>query len=501
MAALDHTRRTTMPAFLDENFLLRTLTARRLYVEVASLQPIFDYHCHLSPRAIAEDEPFEDIARLWLEADHYKWRLMRANGVPERLCAGDGPWDEKFVAYAAAITRAAGNPLLHWSHLELRRIFGIDTVLTPANALEVRAQANRFLQEQRMSPRALLMQFDVRVLCTTDDPADDLVWHRNIAAEQNAGSSFSTRVLPTFRPDRALDLRDPLRWKSYLDVLGEASGVEITSFGRLLEALAIRHEYFHRNGCRLSDHALVVPPFRMAADGELEQIFKKSAAGQAPSEEEQEQFATALLMHVARLNAAKGWTMQLHIGALRNVNRRLYRAYGPDVGGDTISDESIVHPLARLLGMLDEEGALPRTILYTLDSSRHEALAALALSLTGGPPAASSETVSTTVPEQLPPGRVQLGAAWWFNDQKDGMERHLREYAAIGLLGAWVGMLTDSRSFLSFPRHEYFRRILCNTIGTWVEDGELPDDPAFTESLVRGICWENARNYFGIEVP
>jgi len=478
-----------MAQFLDENFLLKNETAKRLFFHVAKDMPIFDYHCHLSPKAIAEDIPFDDIARMWLEGDHYKWRIMRANGEPESLCGGTGPWDEKFVAYARSLLRAAGNPLLQWSHLELQRIFGVSEVLTPQNALEIREKANRVLASERIGPRSLLAKFNVKVLCTTDDPVDDLHWHGTIAEEQKTGASFQTKVLPAFRPDKSLNTADIAAWNRYVDELGRTAGVDIGSYPALLEALAKRHDYFHSMGCRLSDHALLVPPYAPASDAELDGIVKKGRRGTAISSVEQEKLATALLLHFARLNAQNGWTMQLHIAALRNVNPRLFRAFGPDVGGDSTSDAPIMASLASFLGTLENEGALPKTILYSLDPFKHNPLAALAASFAGTSPADSASQV---------PGKVQLGAAWWFNDQKDGMERHIKEYAGVGLIGAWVGMLTDSRSFMSFPRHEYFRRLFCNIVGEWVEAGELPDDPLYTDRLVRGICWENAANYFGM---
>jgi len=478
-----------MAQFMDEDFLLKNETGKRLFFQVARDLPIFDYHCHLSPQAIAEDKPFDDIARMWLGGDHYKWRLMRANGEPESLCGGAGPWDEKFVAFARSLLKAAGNPILQWSHLELRRIFGIDEVLTPQNALAIREEANQILATKKISPRSLLTQFRVKVLCTTDDPVDDLCWHRAIAGERKNGSAFQTKVLPAFRPDKALNTADIAAWNGYVDALGTAADVDIGSYGAILGALENRHNYFHAMGCRLSDHALLVPPFASATDAELDTIVKKGRAGTALSPIEQEKLATGLLLHLGRLNARRGWTMQLHIGALRNVNPELYRAFGPDVGGDCTSDAPIISPLARFLGTLADEGNLPKTILYTLDASKHSHLAALAASFAGTAPDKTVDQVA---------GKVQLGAAWWFNDQKDGMERHLKEYAGVGLIGVWVGMLTDSRSFMSFPRHEYFRRLLCNAVGEWVEAGELPDDPRYTDTLVRGIAWENAVSYFNM---
>ncbi len=490
-----------MAHFIDENFLLKNETAKRFFFGTAKDLPIIDYHCHLSPKAIAEDKPFDDIARMWLEGDHYKWRIMRANGTPESLCAGDGPWEEKFVAYASALTKAAGNPLQQWSHLELRRIFGISEVLTPHNALKIREEANRVLATKKISPRSLLEQFNVKVICTTDDPIDDLHWHKAIADEQRAGSAFQTKVLPAFRPDKAMNTTDIAAWNTYVDALGKSAGVEIGSYAALAEALARRHAYFHAMGCRLSDHALLVPVFMPASESELDAIVQRARSGTVLSANEQAKLMTGVLSHLARLNAQKNWTMQLHIGALRNVNHQLFKAFGPDVGGDCTSDEPIIAPLAAFLGALDSERKLPKTILYSLDPAKNNPLVALAVSFTGTSPFESGakgfSRASGTMQVQVP-GKVQVGAAWWFNDQKDGMERHLKEYASVGLLGAWVGMLTDSRSFMSFPRHEYFRRLLCNTIGEWVEAGELPDDPLYTESVVRAICWENAASYFGM---
>jgi len=478
-----------MHRFLDEDFLLENETAKRLYWNVAHALPIFDYHCHLSSRAIAEDQPFDDIAKMWLESDHYKWRIMRANGTPEVYCAGRGPWDRKFVEYAKALTKAAGNPLVQWSHLELRRIFGIEEVMTPENALAIRAKANDVLATRRISPRSLLAQFEVSVICTTDDPVDDLRWHKAIAAEQATSSAFKTKVLPTFRPDRVLKTEDIAAWNGYVDALSEAAGIEIHSFQTLAEAVSKRHDYFHALGSRLSDHALLVPLFATASDDELDAIVRKGRSRISLSTAEQEKLAVALLLHVARLNAKRGWTMQLHISALRNANPKLFSAFGPDTGGDCISDAPIANALASFLGQLEAEGNLPKTILYTLDPSKHTPLATIAGCFAGTAPDATASQCA---------GKVQLGAAWWFNDQKDGMERHMREYGGMGLLGAWVGMLTDSRSFMSFPRHEYFRRLLCTIVGEWVEHGELPDDPRYTDDLVRGICWENAVRYFGM---
>lgn len=480
-----------MKPFMDKNFLLDTEAARELYFGQAAPLPIFDYHCHLSPREIAENKPFSDIAEIWLKGDHYKWRIMRSNGADESLCSGQASWEDKFVAYAQALEKSAGNPLLHWSHLELQRAYGIDDILTQGNALKIRQWANEIIRERKDSPRSMLTRFNVAVVCTTDDPADDLGWHRQIAADPEFGTEAAragkktTRVLPTFRPDRIMNVQDAAAWKNYAVTLGNSADIEIKDFASLREALARRHAYFHANGCRLSDHALLTPPFALASEAELDSIIESLLEGRTVSAEAAEKMATAVLIHCAQLNAQAGWIMQLHIGALRNTNTRLFRLYGPDGGGDSISDSAIVLSLARLLDHLDTQNSLPKTILYSLDATRNASLAVLAQSFA----------------MHGSPGKIQYGSAWWFNDHKDGMQKHLVESASVSLIGRWVGMLTDSRSFLSFPRHEYFRRILCRVVGRWIEDGELPAGEAYADALVRNISWYNARDYFGMEVP
>lgn len=506
-----------MKGFIDKDFLLDTETARRLYHEAAAALPIFDYHCHLSPKEIAEDKPFADIAELWLKGDHYKWRIMRSNGADESLCSGKAPWADKFVAFAKALEQSPGNPLLHWSHLELQRSYGIHDALTAGNALALRERANAVIKERGDSPQSMLRHYDVAVVCTTDDPADDLRWHRAIAADAKTGAAAAAagdkvaRILPTFRPDKAMNAQDAKAWRAYAEALGAAAGVEIRGFAALAEALSRRHAFFHAQGCRLSDHALLVPPFAQASERELDAIVAKLFAGKTADALEREKLAAAVLFHCARLDAAAGWTMQLHIGALRNVNTRLFAAYGPDGGGDAISDAAVIAPLASFLDCLDAEGSLPKTILYSLDETKNASLAVLAQSFSGSyarpesdgagesagvAGAAHGEQASSPIA-----GKMQYGAAWWFNDHLDGMERHLAQSASVGLIGRWVGMLTDSRSFLSYPRHEYFRRILCRMTGRWVESGELPADESYTSAFVRNVSWFNARDYFGIEVP
>lgn len=486
-------------AFMDKDFLLDTDTARKLYHEDAAGLPIFDYHCHLSPREIAEDKPFGDIAELWLKGDHYKWRIMRSNGADESLCSGGASWSDKFVAFAAALEQSPGNPLLHWSHLELQRTYGIDDALTVRNALAIRERANAVIRERGDSPQSMLRHYGVAVVCTTDDPADDLRWHEAVASDPEVGSAAAAagkkvaRILPAFRPDKAMNAQDAMAWKAYAAALGAAAGLDIRTFADLAEALARRHAFFHKHGCRLSDHALLVPPFALASGGELDAIVASLLAGKNVDAFARERLGTAVLLQVARLNAKAGWTMQLHIGALRNTNTRLFSSYGPDGGGDAISDAVVIAPLASLLDLLDAEGSLPKTILYSLDDTKNASLAVLAQCYSG--------TYAGSAPGSAVAGKMQYGAAWWFNDHLDGMERHLIQTASVGVIGRWVGMLTDSRSFLSYPRHEYFRRILCKVAGRWVESGELPGDDCYARELVRNVSWFNARDYFGIDVP
>jgi len=503
-----------MKTFIDKDFLLDTDTARALYWNGAAKLPIFDYHCHLSPKEIADNEPFSDIAELWLKGDHYKWRIMRSNGADESLCSGGASWPEKFLAFAAALEQSPGNPLLHWSHLELQRTYGIDDVLTTKNALSIRDRANAIIRERKDTPRSMLEHYDVAVVCTTDDPADELRWHKAVADDARYGVAAAAagkkvaRILPAFRPDKAMNAQNAQLWKGYAGILGAAAGIEIGTFSDLCEALTRRHAHFHAHGCRLSDHALLVPPFAPASGAELDAIISSLLGGRDIDALSRERLATGVLLHVARLNAKAGWTMQLHMGALRNVNSRLFASYGPDGGGDGISDAMLIAPLASFLDLLDAEGSLPKTILYSLDDTKNASLAVLAQCYSGsysGVKAAGGTKALAAVESASAagaiPGKMQYGAAWWFNDHLDGMERHLIQSASVGLIGRWVGMLTDSRSFLSYPRHEYFRRILCKVTGRWVENGELPGDDAYALALVRNVSWFNARDYFGIDVP
>ena len=464
-------------AFLDEEFLLESDTARALYHGTAERLPILDYHCHVSPREIAENRVFHDLTQLWLEGDHYKWRLMRANGTEERLVTGDAHPFEKFRAWAAALERAPGNPLYHWSHLELRRYFGYEGHLTAANAGQVWEHCCRVMGEG-LSVREILKRSNVTLLCTTDDPADSLEWHGKLAADP----TLETRVLPAFRPDRAVNLEKP-DFAAYLGQLSAAAGVAINGWDDLLEALEGRLDFFQASGCRVADHGLdnicYLPAYREELDG----ILKRRLAGETVTGAEAWKYKTGLLRFFGRSYARRGWAMQLHFSAQRNNNARMYRLLGPDTGYDSIGPGVNLPDLAALLSDLEEEDALPRTILYSLDSNDNAGLITL-MGCFQGPGTA---------------GKLQHGSAWWFNDNRDGMEAQLKALAANGLLGNFIGMLTDSRSFLSYTRHEYFRRILCNLLGSWVESGQLPDDRPALERLTADICYRNSVRYFGLE--
>ncbi|MFP4301300.1 MAG: glucuronate isomerase [Spirochaetaceae bacterium] len=470
-----------MKPFMDDNFLLLSRTAERLYHEHAATMPIFDYHCHLSPRMIAEDHRFSDIGEAWLAGDHYKWRAMRTNGVPEAYVTGDAPNREKFQKWAETVPYTVGNPLYHWTHLELKKPFGIEGILLNGeSAEEIWERTNALLKKPEFSVRGLLREAKVRYVGTTDDPADDLSHHRAIAED----GSFDITVSPSFRPDNSYAVDKPAEYPAYLGKLAAASGRDrIGSFRELLTVLMERIDYFAGHGCKVSDHALTLPVYREVGGEELERIFRDAAAGREVSGEDHAAFATALLKELGREYARRGWVFQLHIGALRNNNSRMYEALGPDTGFDSMADGAIALPLSKLLDSMEKSGELPRTIIYNLNPRDNELLA----------------TMIGNFQDGSVPGKMQLGSGWWFNDQKAGMEWQMRALANMGLLRRFVGMLTDSRSFLSFPRHEYFRRTLCNMLGSWVEEGEAPNDMQLLGSMVEEICWHNAVEYFGID--
>lgn len=468
-----------MKQFLDDDFLLSTQTASRLYHDYAADMPIFDYHCHLPPVQIAQDHRFAGITEAWLAGDHYKWRAMRTNGVPEELVTGDGDPKEKFRAWARTVPATVGNPLYHWTHLELDRMLGIRGVLlNESTADEVYEAANAKLATPECSVRGLLAKAKVRLVCTTDDPVDSLEHHATLRR-----SELDTVVIPAFRPDKAIHIEQAQAFRDWLSVLEKRLGHTVRSYDSLLASLEERLRVFHEAGARVSDHALAQVPWRTADVSELESIFTRVREGGEASDQEAEVFQASVLRHLAALYRKNGWVMQLHIGALRNNSTRRFAALGPDTGFDSISDAPIAAALARLLDSMEGSAPLPKTIIYTLNPTANEAIASLIGCFQDG------ET----------PGKIQFGSGWWFNDQKDGMERQMTALANMGLLSRFVGMLTDSRSFLSFPRHEYFRRTLCNMVGTQVNAGELPDDFDLLGSVVRDICWNNAVRYF--EIP
>jgi len=465
-----------MKKFMDQDFLLQTETAKRLYHDHAAKMPIYDYHCHLSPREIAEDKQWNNLGEIWLGGDHYKWRAMRTNGVAEEYCTGSKSGREKFQKWAETVPQTIRNPLYHWTHLELQRYFGIDTVLSPETADEIFETATAKLRTPEFSARNLMRKMNVKVVCTTDDPVDSLEYHQQIAAD-----GFEIKVLPTFRPDKAMIFST--EWKKYIGTLEEVSGGEVKDFESLLTAINKRHEFFHSVGCRLSDHGVTHVPDAEASTMELNIVFKKAFNGERVSSAESDAFQAAFLYEVGKMNHARGWAQQLHVGVFRNNNSRLFKALGPDTGFDSIADYRQGPGLIRLLDRLDSTGQLAKTILYNINPSDNELMATMIGNYQDGSCA----------------GKMQFGSGWWFLDQKDGMEKQMNALSALGLLSRFVGMLTDSRSFLSYPRHEYFRRILCNLLGRDVENGEIPNDEDLLGKMVENICFNNAQTYFGIK--
>ncbi|HLZ41237.1 MAG TPA: glucuronate isomerase [Candidatus Sulfotelmatobacter sp.] len=461
-----------MTTFLDQNFLLSNEAARRLYHDCAASQPILDYHCHLSAKDIAENRRFANLFEIWLEGDHYKWRAMRANGVSERYITGDAPPYEKFLAWARTVPYTLRNPLYHWTHLELQRYFGITELMDEQSAPKIWEQANAALAAD-LTSQGILRKFKVEVVCTTDDPADDLRHHQQIA-----GANLPTRVFPCFRPDKALTIGNE-EFSGWLSKLARAADLEIRDLHTFLEALRRRHDHFHALGCRLSDHGLDHCYAAPSSERTAAEIFSKAQAQHAISEEERIKFASFMMLFFARLDAEKGWTKQLHLGARRNVNSVALRQFGPDTGYDTIGDFPQIAHLTAYLDLLARENALPRMILYNNNPADTFPFAALIGSFQGGDE----------------PAKIQYGSAWWFLDQKQGITAQLDALSNTGLLSRFIGMVTDSRSFMSYPRHEYFRRILCDLLGQEVERGELPNDEVLLTRLVRDVCYDNARRY------
>ncbi len=453
-------------SFIHDDFMLHSEAARKLYHAYAEKMPIIDYHCHLSPKMIAENAKFRNITELFLGGDHYKWRVMRSNGVDEAYITGDKPDYEKFLKFAETLPYCIGNPMYHWTHLELKRYFGIDKLLCPETADEIWNTCNELLLREDFRARALIEKSNVKVVCTTDDPLDDLSYHRAIAA-----SDFAVKVYPAFRPDKAVEIGKET-FLPYVEQTGAKTYEALWTF------LCSRLDFFAENGCRVSDHALDGVPF---ATGDASAVFEKRLRGEAITKTEEEIYKTDLLRKFAGEYARRGWVMQLHIGALRNNNTPMYQKLGPDTGFDSINDLSIAEPLSRLLDSIECESGLPKTILYTLNPKDNYVLGTMLGNFQRGPVK----------------GKIQFGSGWWFNDQRDGMTEQMKALANLGLLSRFVGMLTDSRSFVSYPRHEYFRRILCELIGGWVEKGEYPADFNLLGEMIEGICYTNAKEYFG----
>jgi glucuronate isomerase len=462
-------------AFITEDFLLQSKMARRLYHAYAAEQPILDYHCHLSTRDIAENCQFRNLYEIWLGGDHYKWRAMRANGVSERFCTGDADAYDKFFAWAQTVPHTLRNPLYHWTHLELQRYFGIDSLLDEKTARKTWDIANEQLSDQNLSTQGILRRFKVTTLCTTDDPVDSLKHH-----EQVASLSPGIRVLPGFRPDKALRTEDPAAFNDWVDKLAAVCNLDVTSFAHLLQALGKRHEDFHQHGCRLSDHGLDFCHAEPCTEREAGQVFDKARTGIQPTSLESAKFASFLMLFFGHLDAEKGWTKQLHLGAFRNANTRMFKTLGPDTGFDSIGDWQQAGPVRNYLDQLDKDNKLPKMILYNLNPADNHVFATMIGNFQDGSVA----------------GKLQFGSAWWFLDQKDGIEAQLNALSACGLLARFVGMTTDSRSFMSFPRHEYFRRVLCNLLGNEVEAGLLPNDEELIGAMINKICYDNAVRYF-----
>ena len=465
-----------MKQFNDSNFLLQTPTAERLYHDHASKMPIIDYHCHLNPEYVANDHRFRNLSEIWLAGDHYKWRAMRTNGVEERFCTGDSSDWEKFEKWAETVPYTMRNPLYHWTHLELKTAFGVEKLLNPSTAREIYDHCSALLQQPEYSARGIMQRYNVEVVCTTDDPIDSLEHHIKCRED-----GFNCKVLPTWRPDKAMAVEQPAAFKAYIDRLAEVAEVEINSFASLLDALRVRHNFFESVGCRLSDHGIEEFYAEDYTSAEIEAIFTKVYGGEMLSDTEIRKYKSAMLVEFGIMDYESGWTQQFHYGPIRNNNSRMMAQLGPDTGFDSIGDEPVAKSMAKFLDRLDSQGKLTKTILYNINPSHNEMVATMIGNFQDGSIA----------------GKIQFGSGWWFLDQKDGMERQMNSLSLLGLLSRFVGMLTDSRSFLSYPRHEYFRRTLCNLIGNDVEQGLLPaSEIDFLGQMVENISYNNAKNFF-----
>lgn len=463
--------------FIHDNFLLGTKTARRLYHDYAEAEPIFDYHCHLSPHDIASNRQFKNLFEIWLEGDHYKWRAMRSNGVAEKYCTGDASPYEKFLAWAKTVPHTVRNPLYHWTHIELKRYFGISELLDEKSAKKIWEKANEQLAKPALSTQGILKKFKVKLVGTTDDPADSLADHQAFAR-----LGHPTKMIPAFRPDKALTVNSPANFNRWVERLSEASNIDINGFSAFITALKKRHDFFHAQGCRISDHGMNHCFADFCTEKVAAGIFDKARRGAAASPGEYSQFASYMMLFFGRLDAKRGWVKQLHLGALRSNNTRLLKKLGPDTGFDSIGDWPQAQSLAAYLDKLDSEDTLPKTIIYNLNPADNYLFA----------------TMIGNFQDGSVPGKIQFGSGWWFLDQKEAMEWQINALSNLGLLSRFVGMITDSRSFMSYPRHEYFRRTLCNLVGRDVENGEIPNDDGLLSGLIRNICYGNATRYFGI---
>ena len=465
---------------MDENFLLQTETAQKLYHEHAAKMPIIDYHCHLIPKMVADDHKFKSITEIWLGGDHYKWRAKRSNGVDERFCTGTDTTDwEKFEKWAETVPYTFRNPLYHWTHLELKTAFGIDKLLNPTTAREIFDECNDKLQnDPNMTARGLMRRYNVETVCTTDDPVDSLEYHKQVR-----DSGFEIKMLPTWRPDKAMAVENPAEFRAYVEKLAEVSGVTINKFSDMVDALQKRHDFFEEMGCRLSDHGIEEFYAADYTDAEIDAIFDKVYGGKELTHEEIDKFKSAMMIVFGEMDYASGWTQQFHYGAIRNNNSKMFKLLGPDTGFDSIGEFNTAKSCAKYLDKLNSRGKLTKTILYNLNPCANEVIA----------------TMLGNFQDGSVPGKIQFGSGWWFLDQKDGMQKQMNALSLLGLLSRFVGMLTDSRSFLSYPRHEYFRRTLCNLVGTDVENGEIPYTGYEAErvnQMIEDICYNNAKNYF-----
>ena len=469
-----------MQPFLSDNFLLQTKSAQNLFHNYAKQMPVFDYHCHLPVKEIAQNKKFTNLTRIWLNGDHYKWRAMRANGIDEKYITGSASDQKKFDAWADTVPKTLRNPLYHWTHLELKNPFGItDTLLGPDTADKIYASCSEMLQQDSFSTRGLLNKMNVKVVCTTDDPLDNLEYHQQLRDD----NTFNVTVLPAFRPDRAMGVENIISFNQWVDRLAVLIDQDITTYKQFLEGLKQRHSFFHEMGCRLSDHGLEEPYAEEYTGSQVSALFSKVRSGQELGRNEIRIFKSAMLIECAVMDCERGWTQQFHFGALRNNNSRAFRKLGPDTGYDSIGDFTMGRALSRFLDRLEAKDKLAKTILYNINPNDNEMIATMLGNFQDG-------RIS---------GKMQFGSGWWYNDQKDGMERQINTLSNMGLLSQFIGMLTDSRSFLSYPRHEYFRRVLCNLFGTDIENGELPSDFDLIGNTIRDICYNNAVSYFGID--